>query len=73
MNGGLFQSPAMPMPFPLFGNDTVRRAQRRTVMGVQGVFPLAHVGNYNVTARSESVQNHVLNKSPLAGKKGGGQ
>ena len=73
MNGALFHSPAIPTPFPLFGNGTVRRAQRRAVMGVQGVFPLAHVGNYNVTARSESVQNHVLNKSRLAGEKGGNQ
>lgn len=68
-----FRSLNLPSSFPFGGNDTVRDDELRTVMGVQGVFPLAHGGNYNVIARSESVQNHVLNKSLNPSGKGGDQ
>lgn len=67
----LFHSRNLSSPFPFFGNGTVCNDEWQTVMGVQGVFPLAHGDNYNVNVRSESVQNHVLNKYGPVGEKGG--
>ena len=69
----LFHSPHLSSLFSFGENSTVCNAELPIVMGVQGVFPMARGGNYNVTARSESIQNIVLNKCPLPSVKGGKQ
>lgn len=69
----LFHSTYLSLLFSFGENSTVCNAELQTVVGVQGVFPLAHGGNYRVITRSESVQNIVLNNCPLPGEKGGKQ
>lgn len=57
MSGCFFRSPILPTPFPLNGKVTVRGDEQGTVPGVQGVFPLAHGGNYMVITCFREEQN----------------